>query len=333
MDFMEFLAWERQAVADRPDVLRLTETRIAEAFTLLRPRAEVPDTFPTVHRCHMAQLWRAVRGLPAEGARETLVCRGVRHALGLLLRRYAGQGRRLLLPGDVYPVYGRIAAAAGLPTTSFGLFPDFDAVAVFQAAEAARADIVLLPAPLKLHGRDWTTAEARVARDWLAGASSRRLLLDGVYSFGGPLAPTVLDLMATGQAIYLDSLSKGWLTAQVFGVAIVPESDFTSHAGDFRQDPPSQAELFRARSIMTDHDGLPERLRQMLAERRAAVTGQLAAAGIRAHAPRQGYLIPVEGAAPALLERHGVLAIPLSVFGGGRPGWSIASALPIAVTP
>ncbi|TWB43644.1 PLP-dependent aminotransferase family protein [Nitrospirillum pindoramense] len=333
MDFMEFLAWERQAAADRPDVLRLTETRIAEAFTLLRPPVEVPDAFPTVHRCHMAQLWRTVRGLPADGARETLVCRGVRHALGLLLRRYAEQGRQLLLPGDVYPVYGRIAAAAGLPATRRGIFPAFDAAAVFQTAEAIGADIVLLPAPLKLQGRDWTTAEARVGRDWLAGASSRRLLLDGVYSFGGPLAPAVLDLMATGQAIYLDSLSKGWLTAQVFGVAIVPEGDFASHAEDFRQDPPSQADLFRARALMTDHDGLPERLRQGLAERRAAVAGQLAAAGVTAHPPGQGYLIPVEGTAPALLERHGLLTIPLSVFGGDRPGWSIASALPVAVTP
>ena len=333
MDFAEFLAWSRQAAIDRPDVERFDETRIAKAFAAIRPFPDQPEEHPTVHRCDLSKLWRSTRGLSAEGAKTTLICRGVRHGLSLILRRYARLGRRVLLPNDVYPVYWRLASEAGVTATGAEIFPEFSAKFVFETADAVEADTILLPAPLKLQGRDWTTQEVAEARAWLTVSSKRRLLLDGVYSFGAPLAVPTLDLLANEQTLYLDSLSKGWLNEQVFGIAIVPEADFADHIEDFRKDPPSQLDLFRARALLTAYADFPTRLGQELAVRLTYTIDRLASAGLTVRSPVQGYLIPTEGAAASLLDRHGLLVIPASVFGSSKSEWSIVSALPSAAMP
>ncbi len=46
---------------------------------------------------------------------------------------------------------------------------------------------------------------------WLNEVPQRRLILDGVYSFGLPTDVFTQHLLETDQVIYLDSLSKGWL--------------------------------------------------------------------------------------------------------------------------
>ena len=72
-------------------------------------------------------------------------------------------GRRVAIPCDVYPVYWRIAAAAGVATSELDTFPDFDLPKLLAQATSDGTSVVLLQAPLKLHGRAWTAAEADVA--------------------------------------------------------------------------------------------------------------------------------------------------------------------------
>src|SRR5262249_49700741 len=149
-------------------------------------------------------------------------------------------------PCDVYPVYEQIARRAGVATLQFPTFPDLDLERVW----ASGARHVVLPCPLKLHGRAWTAAELAAATRWLTGHAGRRLVLDGVYSFGQPLAPGVLALVKTDQVIYLDSMSKGWLHEQVFGTAVVPARDLARLAPVFRAAPPSQVKLAAAASLL-----------------------------------------------------------------------------------
>jgi hypothetical protein len=239
--------------------------------------------------------------MPIEWSARALVCEGVRAALALILADV-----EVALPRDVYPVYWQLAKRA----VAFDTFPTFT---------LPDARYVVMPCPLKLHGRAWTAQEFAHAKAWLRADPQRRLILDGVYSFADPLTAGVLELVATDQAILVDSMSKGWLHEKVFGTALVPEQDVARWTPMFRAAPPSQAALFTARALLERDVPLD------LAARCARTIDKLAERGIAASAPERGYLIPVDLDPEVALSR-GVLLIPFSVFGGTRPT-SFASAL------
>jgi DNA-binding transcriptional MocR family regulator len=330
MDFAAFLAWREQVQAGQPEAGIACETRIARAFAVIRPVLEPPAQLPRVHRCDLGRQWCALRGLPAERAPLALACAGVRHALSLLFARLARQGRRVALPADVYPVYWQLAAAAGVETFGFDTFPQFEPGAILAASAEAGCAVAVLPAPLKLHGRQWSADEARQAADWLAADPERRLVLDGVYSFGQPLAPAIHALVAGGQVIYLDSLSKGWLHERTFGIALVPPGDFDDYAAEFRSFVLTPLQLWQARELMGAYAQLPQRLLQDMAQRRSVLRERLAAAGLRMLPAEQGYFLPVAAGAAQLLQAQRLLGLPATVFGSRSPEWSIASVLPAA---
>ena len=147
------------------------------------------------------------------------MCEGVRHALALIFGGFARRGEPIALPRDVYPVYWRIAAGAGVAAIGFDTFPEL----AHPFSTAARH--VVLPCPLKLHGRAWTASGSKLRRAGSRAIRRDDSILDGVYSFGEPIARGVLELIASDQVLYLDSLSKGWLHEQVFGAAVVPARD------------------------------------------------------------------------------------------------------------
>lgn len=328
MNFEHYLSWSREVVSADAGLRRYGETRIAAAYSALRPVVEVPAVPARVHRCDLARQWCALQGWPAAWSARALVCEGVRHALELLLRRFARRAMRLTLPGDVYPVYWQIAAAAGVGTVPVETFPHFDLAAVLFAAERAGSTAVVLPAPLKLQGRAWTAAEVDIALAWLRHDPTRRLILDGVYAFGQPADATVQRLLGSGQAILLDSLSKGWLHPRQFGIALLPECEMADCAAAFRQLELSQAQLFGAQQLLDRHVGFPQRLAAELAARRQAFLAEARAGGLPVMDSANGYLVAIHRASVDLLRSQRLLAIPASVFGSAHADWSLASVLP-----
>jgi aspartate/methionine/tyrosine aminotransferase len=327
MDFTEFLVWSRHVSRTVPSGRRLCETRIARAFAPIQLTVDVPVKFATVHRCDLARLWCEVRGLPSRST-TALICEGVRHGLGLIFKVLAQARQRVALPRDVYPVYWRIALEAGLETVGVETFPCFDLQAILEACARSETSVVVLPFPLKLHGRRWTEKEVDQAVVWLHKAPQRRLILDGVYSFGLELGTFTKRLLETGQVIYLDSLSKGWLHELVLGVAIVPQSDLDAYGNSFRSLRLSQANLFRARGLLCGFHRFPIQLTEEIEGRRDTLRELLNGAGVRVLPAVQGYFLMIEGSASVLLKEHRLLTIPATVFGSGSLHWSIASALP-----
>jgi DNA-binding transcriptional MocR family regulator len=312
--FEDFVALQERVRREDPSVVQLGETRIARALAALRPAIDVPAEPPKLHRCHLATAWCARRGMAAEWSARALVCEGVRHALALIFGELARRDARVAVPSDVYPVYRQLAERAQLAVVPVDTFP----LLTFETT----ARYLLLPCPLKLHGRAWSAAEVAAAHVWLAADRTRRLILDGVYSFDAVLAPEVRALIETDQVLYLDSLAKSWLHEKVFGTAIVPAQDFAMWAPIFRASAPAQASLFVARALL-------ERTVPVAAElavRRARTLAILADHAIEAVAPESGYFIPIELPADVALARHRVLVIPFAVF-GGTDAWSFASAL------
>ena len=184
MNFAAFVAWKAQVKQERPHVVDLSETSIAAAFADLRPSPSASSATGHVHRCDLARTWCRVRDLQDSLVGRTLVSEGVRHALMTVFRVLGASRCPVALPSDVYPVYWQIAAEAGVTALSFDTFPRFDVESILSGVAAAGASVALLPAPLKLHGRRWTAKEAATACRWLAERPDRRLILDGVYSFG-----------------------------------------------------------------------------------------------------------------------------------------------------
>jgi DNA-binding transcriptional MocR family regulator len=306
--FEDFIALQQRVP---PTTLQLGETRISRALAAIRPVIEVPADVAKVHRCHLATAWCARRGMPATWSARALVCEGVRAALALIFGELRGEP--IAIPRDVYPVYWQLAERAGVSAIAIDTFPRL---------RFADTRYLVLPCPFKLHGRAWTAAEFEAAHRWLAADRSRRLILDGVYSFDAPLAPDVIALIETDQVIYLDSLSKSWLHEKVFGTAVVPVQDAARWTPVFRAAAPSQAALFTARALLE----APVAVEAELASRRTRTLAGLATRGLTPAAPSRGYFIPIEIDAQLALERHDVLLIPFAVFGGTAP-WSFASAL------
>jgi aspartate/methionine/tyrosine aminotransferase len=252
----------------------------------------------------------------------------VRHGLGLIFKVLAQARQRVALPRDVYPIYWRIALEAGLETVGVETFPSFDLQVILEASARSETSVVVLPFPLKLHGRRWTEKEVDQAVVWLHKKPERRLILDGVYSFGLELGTLTKRLLETGQVIYLDSLSKGWLHELVLGVAIVPQSDLGAYGNSFRSLQLSQANLFRARGLLSDFHRFPIQLMEEIEGRRDTLLKILNGTGVRVPPAVQGYFLTIEGSASMLLKEHGLLTIPATVFGSGLLHWSVASALP-----
>ncbi|HSO33858.1 MAG TPA: pyridoxal phosphate-dependent aminotransferase [Labilithrix sp.] len=326
MTFDEFVQWKARIRRERPEVLDLSETRVAVALRDIRPTVERPEGVANVHRCDLARAWCDVRGLPAAFARRTLTSDGVRHALSLVLGVLAGRGARVAMPRDVYPVYWQLAREAGATCIPIDLLPTFDVERALATASAAKIDVALLPSPLKLHGRAWTAAEVDAAISWLRRGHERRLILDGVYSFGAPLTAATRRLIDTDQVLYLDSLSKGWLHERVFGAAVVPEADLALYADTFRAQAPDQARLYVAQQLLSTQRDFPAALPAAFERGRVRLLRVAAEHGIRLHMGPSGYLAFIAIDSRALLDDHGLLTIPVSAFGSEREG-AVVSAL------
>lgn len=323
MNFADFQIRRAALLRERPELHDCAETNLYRALAPLAvPLAPPPEA--TIHRCHLAETWTGQFGLPPEFARRALISGGVRDSLARLFRHYAGQAARAWLPADNYPVFAELACAAGLrPET----FPTLGELRLPDAAPADGVEILLLTNPLKPAGRWLTDEEVARLRSWLAASPRRRLLLDTVYTFGDRFHPTTSALLETGQITLLHSLTKGWLSPRLFGIALVPETDFVTLSPGFRDAPPPQAGLAQARELMQHHAGLPGRIAVQLAEAETRLRAILPLASNTALAAPARYLFPVEQPWENLLTSHGVLGLPASAFGAANDRFTIVGSL------
>ena len=331
-DFQTFLGWKAEALAADPRLLDLSETRIARSLHHLVPREQVDQDEPAPDCLELGRLWLERVRLDRGWNVWFMPCRGVRDALSRYFRAASQRGWRVAIPSDVYPVYRELAEQAGYGPGLFPTFPDFDLRLILRGCSRDGYHHVLLPYPLKLHGRAWTDEEVETAIGWLKKGpgglhQGHRLILDGVYSFGMPADQNLMKLFATGQVIYLNSLTKGWLREQVFGAVLLPfaeRQDFWALAPVLSGHPDRKV----ARALIRDCPLVPRQVLGEVALRHLGLRTRLLERGLQARAwGERGYLLGVEVEYRQLASRHGILALPASVFGSAEPGWSLVSAL------
>ncbi|MFJ4717605.1 aminotransferase class I/II-fold pyridoxal phosphate-dependent enzyme [Streptomyces luteogriseus] len=332
MRFGEFQEFRQRQLSADSSLLDTAETNVYRALAPIRP--EPPAAVGPVHRCDLARAWLRRFELPEEWSRHAMVCRGVRHGLGVVFPWLRTVQARLWLPSDVYPVYVELARAAGLAPASY---PTLPAPALPRSPADHRPEYLLLANPSKPLGRYLSDAECAAVMSWLRESPHRRLLIDSVYDLGTPFAAGTRRLLDTGRAVLLHSVTKGWLWPRTFGVVLLGPA----HAGlaeAFRGDPPTSAQLRLADRLLTEHSDVPRQVVEELAARAERMFDRLPDDVLRAipTASRTcpgNYFFPVAIPAQTLRRECGVLAMPVSVFGESSWSGSILTSLAGAFGP
>ncbi|KQV22897.1 MULTISPECIES: aminotransferase class I/II-fold pyridoxal phosphate-dependent enzyme [unclassified Kitasatospora] len=326
MRFDEFQDFRRRQLSAGPALLDAAETNVYRALAPLRP--EPPAGLSTVHRCDLARAWLRRFELPEEWSRHTMVCRGVRHGLGVVFHWLRTVQARLWLPSDVYPVYFELARAAGLAPASYPTLP----TPVLPGAPADdRPEYLLLANPSKPLGRYLSDAECDALISWLRDSPRRHLLIDSVYDLGAPFAAGTRRLLDTGRAVLLHSVTKGWLWPRTFGVVLLGPAQ-AELAEAFRADPPTQTQLRLADRLLTEHSDVPRQVVDELAARAERLFERLpdevlGAIPVASRTCPGNYFFPVDIPAETLRREYGLLALPVSVFGESRWSGSVLTSL------
>lgn len=323
MNFQEFLKFRQTVLLSEPDILDAGETRVAQALGHLRTSRSLLRVPERAHRCHLAEFWLDSFKLDRALKPQALVSQGVRDSLKLLFEQFSARGLRVHIPRDVYPAYGSLAQAARLAVTSFPTYPELDLTRLTDA------DVLLITNPLKPRGGLLSQDELSVITGWLAQSAIRRVVIDAVYALTAPFDPVTQVLWDTGQAIILHSLSKAYVSPLLMGICLIPEADVDELTPMFRGMNLPQEGLKLAQALLTQDTGVPGRVSETLALKRARLERALierdTALTLLGDVP--GYMFVVPASANELLARFKILAIPYSVYGSELGSHSILSSL------
>jgi aspartate/methionine/tyrosine aminotransferase len=326
MRFGEFQEFRQRQLSASSSLLDAAETNVYRALAPMRP--EPPTDMSTVHRCDLARAWLRRFELPEEWSGHAMVCRGVRHGLGVVFHWLRAVEARLWLPSDVYPVYLEMARAAGLAPT---FYPTLPAPALPGSPADHRPEYLLLTNPSKPLGRYLSDTECAAVLSWLRESPHRRLLIDSVYDLGTPFAAGTRRLLDTGCAVLLHSVTKGWLWPRTFGVVLLGPAQ-AGLAEAFRGDPPTSAQLMLADRLLTEHSDVPRQVVDELAARAKRLFERLPDEVLEAIPTTSrtcpgNYFFPVAIPAETLQHECGVLAMPVSVFGESSWSGSVLTSL------
>jgi len=324
MTFNEFVEIVGQLRRDYPDAMDCAETRLDRVLSGLVPNS-VMRPIEKVHRCHLATEWAGFFGFAHQVSHRALICSGVRDGLHRLFKHFAVNESSAILPSDNYPVFHEIAQSVGLKFTGYTSLPKPD----WPSLDGnVRGEVMLITNPMKPLGRPLTTVEVEHLLQWLAVDKRRRLIIDTVYTFSNRFHSSTLALLESNQAILLNSLSKGWLSPRSFGVAFVPSSDLEALRGIFQKDAPSQEGQALARLCFCTFKDLPDQIGGIIERGRNRVKSLLPRE-IKSVEPSggTGYFIVVQAGWRELLETHGVLGLPASVFGSTDQNLTVLSCL------
>jgi hypothetical protein len=296
------LASERGACLARYDCMNPVK-----ALAPMRP--SLPASLAAISARELEAAWRARWGLTAVGGSVRLSS-GVRPLLAQLFASFARDSRRLLAPEDVYPVYLELAAKAGVVTRTF---PTVPRPALPPVGLGPGRDALLLPEPLVPLGRGLSEAEIAHIRSWLDEDRERLLILDGVYTFGTRFTAATEAFISGGQTVLLHSLAKSFLSPDVAGFAIGPESALAELVDDIGAEARATGG-----HLLRDAAELPQRLAAEFSRRWSALSD--------VRAPTTGYFSVVPIKFDDLIAR-GQLAVPGSVFGARTDDWSAITCL------
>jgi DNA-binding transcriptional MocR family regulator len=345
LDYRGFLAWRSVYGGTIPH--RLDGMDIVEGLPHLDPAprfATLATSSAAAHRgvrpagsprsCPLTEattLALATLTLPPEWGARIVPTTGVRAALAMVFEWAAARGdRSVVLPCDVYPVYGRLAHKAGLTVYALPTLPVWDVVTWVAAAIRTQSHLLLLPAPLVPLGRDLAQDEEDTLAEWLADDQRRRLVLDTVYRPDPSVHSVTARLLRTEQVILVHSISKSHLAPDTLGYALMPSGqaeDLRANALPVPPDGLQRAAALVGPSATAWGRELPGAVRAAVERRWEHVAPLLRRIAPTWTPPRSGYY-GLLSLPPDVLRDAGVLGIPATVFGSGDATLTVVSCLP-----
>ncbi|TKC97201.1 aminotransferase class I/II-fold pyridoxal phosphate-dependent enzyme [Polyangium fumosum] len=305
MNHETFLARRAELRAARPSLVDLAELNVYRSLGRAFPSI-VPSTHPEApYRCHLAERFLAHLDLPQALKPRTQVSHGVRRSLRALFGLLARRNARVGVPADVYPVYLHLAAEAGatiVPWEARAGLPALDAL-----------DALLICEPLKPWGTALAPHEADALRRWARADDRRMLILDSVYAT--PPTEVSRALLEDESAVFLTSLSKGWLVPDHAGICIVPERFRKQTRDVFAELPKDEGRLRIGYAALTEHAARPQEVSAALRERARRLDALTSARPELKASPCTGYFATSSRSFHELLEM-GILGVPATVFGG-----------------
>jgi hypothetical protein len=319
VNLQNFIEAKEKILAEQPDILDLSESRLRNSR--LKPRNFHPDDLPEVsYRCHLAEFWLDAMKLSRDLKPNTLISQGVRHSLEVLLK--SNFAKLWVIPEDVYPVYMQLAKRNPFQlTVTYRSYP---------LANIPQGDFLLFCHPSKPRNEPLSMGERATLFQWLAHDKKRRIVIDGVYNYFD-MDELTQSLWDTGQAIFLHSLSKSFISEKMMGVCMVPSEDISLYTP-----------TFRALTWEDDKENFRKAEFLLRKERFACMTYGSQILTSRLNMQRElhrdfqinfyisdqqvSYLQVVPYSWEELLDK-GILAIPYSVFGGQLTNLSVISSL------
>ena len=325
MDYAAYKQFRNELLRER-QLLRLDCMNPAQA---LAPWSNaIPKQTVKAGGMQAIAAWSKASGVALDSQR-SVMGRGVRDLLAAVFSCALKGGEELWLPEDVYPVYWELARHAALSPQPFATLPQPNWEFLSQTGECSAA---LLPVPLSPLGRLLTDAETDAETDalvrWLRGSRHRLLILDAVYTYDFSASRSFTDLFLGeygDQCIVLWSCTKSWLSPGSLGLAAVPHD--LAPALQNHIVPPSEDDFGRIVATLEAHPDLP-RMQQAAFDRE----WQRLAPHIRKavpdwQPPATGYFSVVPIPFAKLLDEHGALSVPASVFGARHDDVSIVTCL------
>lgn len=328
MTFDEFEARRTDFLSQNLGMLDCSQTNLYRAMSKLQAKEDgILTRAGTFDRSHLALQWTQYFGLERDASRRVLVSCGVRHSLELIFAHCAANGANVWLPSDNYPVYFKLAEAAGLSVRTFPTLPQPQWP---DEGVLASAEYILITNPIKPLSRWLSESDLSTLKNWLAASPLRRLIIDAVYDFGGALHHGTCELMSEGQTILLHSLTKGWLSPRLFGVMLVPDQDVATWLPILRSNAPPQSHLSRAQHLMDKHGDMPSQVINSLAQSVQRMFTALPFGRDQCQASdAEGYFFPIHRSWESLFEDQ-VLGLPASVFGSDQSDLTILTSLAFA---
>ena len=295
-----------------------------QALSRWTKRNSSPQRVVATSSAQAIHAWSRATGIVLAPER-TIIAEGVRDMLSAIFSHVLRDETEVWLPNDVYPVYWQLAADAKIRARGFSTLPQPDWHFLTQAGEYAA---VVLPIPLSPLGRLLTDAEARSLMRWLSVSTHRLLIVDAVYTFdfeaGRPLLNTLFTEFGE-QCVVLWSCSKSWLSPGLLGLAAVPHR-LASILQEWTL-PPTQDNLSAIRGVLESHPDLCRLQQEAFVIEWQRLMPEIHKTDPDWLPPSTGYFSVVNVSFTRLLNDHGILSVPATVFGATKDDFSIVTCL------
>jgi aspartate/methionine/tyrosine aminotransferase len=299
----------------------MNPVRALSSLAFNKPRTE-PEVSASIKEAVFA--WSRATGIELDPRRTVVGC-GVRVLLSAALSSVLSSGQELWLPEDVYPVYRELAENLDVTLRSFPTLPQPNLDFLGETGQRAA---VVLPVPISPLGRLPTDAETSDLRRWLHHSKDRLLILDAVYMFdfeaSRPLIDSFLDQNGD-QCIVLWSCSKCWLSPGSLGLSVAPPGVAATLRR--RVVPPDRSNLGGMKLLLETRPDLSRMLQEAFSREWQRLRPFMCALDADWAPPEMGYFSVLHASFTQLLDEHGVLSVPASVFGSPHEDLSIVTCL------